>query len=218
MKSRNVKILVGLATGIVAVLMTVGNGCSKRGDLTSQLDSASTATGGTSAPSSTPTGTSSFIAGVKSVSVVYQKQVLDQLTACAGVESPSDATLLMYESKKGAISTYGTASSITAPMMMAVTNIAGEICNDLVRQEKDPAKTRVFVNFALGGTNPPQGATLSDAVARMSMSCWQKLPSMAETNAIVDLISTVPAGAGAADKSAILLCTAVLSSLNSLLN
>lgn len=216
MKARNVKILIGLGAGITAVLVTVGNGCSQRSSMSSQMSSIAGGTNGTSSTGGSTTPT--FVAGVKTVSVLYQKQMLDQLTACAGVESPSDATLLMYESKKGAISTYGTASSITAPMMMAVTNIAGEICNDLVNQEKNPAKTRVFVNWTLGGTNPPQGATLSDAVSRLSMACWQKLPSMAETNAIVDLISTVPSGAGATDKSALLLCTAVLSSLNSLLN
>ena len=217
MKARNLKLLVGLAAGLTLVLVTVGNGCSKRSDMSSQMSS--TAASGNNGTSSTGgSGSSSFIAGVKSVSVVYQQQVLDQLTACAGVISPSDATLLMYASKKGAISTYGTATSVTPPMMMAITNIAGEICNDLVQQEKNPANVRMFVNFGLGGNMPAQGATLSDAISRMSMACWQKQPSMAETNAIVDLINTVPSGAGAADKSALLVCTAVLSSLNSLLN
>ena len=213
MITRNIKILVAVASSITAVLLTVGNGCSKRADMTTQ---SSTAPGGNST-SSSGSG-SDFIAGVKSVSVVYQKQMLDQLTSCAGVESPSDATLIMYESKKGAISTYGSATSVTPPMMMAVTNIAGEICNDLIAQEKVAGKTRMFVNYGLGSTNVPQGVGLSDAVARLSLSCWQKMPTMAETNAIVDLVSTVASGAGAADKSALLVCTSVLSSLYSLLN
>lgn len=212
MINRNYKILAGIAVSITVLLVTVGNGCSKRADMSSTASSSS------GNNSSSSTGGGGISAGVKSVSVVYQKQMLDQLTSCSGVISPSDSTILMYESKKGSISTYGSASTITPPMLMAVTNIAGEICNDLINQEKVAGQSRVFVGWGLGSANTQQGGVVQDSITRLSLSCWQKMPTSAESAAILDLLASVPSGAGAADKQALLLCSAMLSSLNSLLN
>ncbi len=159
------------------------------------------------------------IPGTKTVSLVYSKQVLDQMTACLGVKTPSDQTIAMYGQKKGAISTYGTANTITSPMMMAVVSIAGEVCNDLLNQEST-GPLRLFKDFNFQSTNLPDNGALRSAISRLSLSCWQRPVEAAETELLVDLaFKSVKNGeAKASRKSALLLCTSMLSSLDSLLN
>lgn len=215
MKAKKVSILVASALGLVGLLVTVGNGCSKRNGFETNMSSTAASSGG-----STSTGTTTdpdFIPGAKTVSVVYAKQALDQLTSCSGVIAPSDDTLRMYDSKKSSISAYGDANSVTAPMMMAITNISGEICDDLIDQEiKGPS--RIFVGWNLSADAKPSLNLAGDSISRLAISCWQKNESAVERQAVLDLIASVPAGTGAARKQALLLCTAMLSSLNSLLN
>jgi hypothetical protein len=214
MKAKKVGILVTTALGLIGLLITVGNGCSKRGEFESTLSS--TASTGNNDSSSTTTDPD-YIPGAKTVSVVYAKQALDQLTSCAGVISPSDDTTRMYDAKKSSISAYGDANSVTAPMMMAIANISGEICDDLIDQEI-AGPSRIFVGWNLTSTSKPAANLVADSISRLAISCWQKNESAAESQAVLNLISSVPTGANGARKQALLLCTAMLSSLNSLLN
>lgn len=218
MKTNKIKIIVGVALGLIALLITVGNGCSKRADLESAMSSSSS-NGGSNDTSSSETP-SDFIPGAKTASVVYARQALDQLTACAGVVAPSDATMRMYTSKSTSISAYGDAISVTAPMMMAIANISGEICNDLINQEiAAGANARIFVGWDLNSNTTPAANNTANAISRLALSCWQTQDSAEERAAILDLLASVQSGdAGASRKQAVMLCTAVLSSLKSLLN
>jgi hypothetical protein len=152
------------------------------------------------------------------VSVSYAKQMLDQVTSCAGVKKASDNTIRVYQQKSGAVSLYGDAGSVTAPMMMATTNIVAEVCNDLIQQEKTMAP-HIFVNWALNSQamskTLPTNADISDAVSRLALSCWQKAPSNEELTNMLDLAVT---DAPTREQSALMVCTAVLSSLKTLLN
>ncbi|MGZ3724187.1 MAG: hypothetical protein ACXWPX_10490 [Pseudobdellovibrio sp.] len=216
MKGNKIKIIIGVAASLIFLLITVGNGCSKRSDLESNISSSTTGTS-SSGSNNTP---SDVIPGAKTASVVYAKQALDQLTSCAGVVSPSDETLRMYDSKSTSISAYGDAITVTAPMMMAIANISGEVCNDLINQEiAAGSNARIFVGWNLSANTLPDANSTANAISRMALSCWQGQPTMDEQNAILDLLATVKSGdAGASRKQAELLCTAVLSSLKSLLN
>lgn len=213
MKSHKVKLLIAIALSSTVMLVTVGNGCSKR-DAFNSLSSVA-------APSLntvSSTGEEVIDPTVKMVSVVYAKQMLDQLTSCVGLEKPSDATIRTYQQKGGAVSLYGDAGSVTAPMMMATTSIAAEICNDLVGQEiaKGP---HVFLNWNLNtmadATNLPANRDITDAVSRLGLSCWQRAPTNEEMTAMVDLAMYA---APTRRYSAIMVCTAMLSSLKTLLN
>lgn len=215
MKAKKISILVATALGLIGLLVTVGNGCSKRGEFQTNMSSTS-ASSGNNGSSSTPTDPD-YIPGAKTVSVVYAKQALDQLTSCAGVIAPSDDTIRMYDAKKSSISAYGDANSVTAPMMMAVANISGEICDDLIDQEVT-GTPRIFQGWNLGSTSKPSDVLVGDSISRLALSCWQKNVNETERTAILSLVSSVPSGTGAARKQALLLCTAMLSSLNSLLN
>ncbi len=214
MKVKKISILVASALGLVGLLVTVGNGCSKRGEFETNMSStAATGNNGSSGTTTDP----DYIPGAKTVSVVYARQALDQLTSCAGVISPSDDTLRIYDAKKSSISAYGDANSVTAPMLMAITNISGEICDDLIDQEIN-GTSRIFIGWNLTSTSKPADNLVANSLSRLAISCWQKNESAVERQAVLDLVASVPSGTGAARKQALLLCTAMLSSLNSLLN
>lgn len=214
MKAKKISILVATALGLIGLLVTVGNGCSKRGEFQTNMSStASTGSNGSSGTTTDP----DYIPGAKTVSVVYAKQALDQLTSCVGLVSPSDDTVRMYDAKKSSISAYGDANSVTAPMMMAIANISGEICDDLIDQEIT-GPSRIFVGWNLTSNSKPAANLVADSISRLAISCWQKNETASESQAVLNLISSVPAGTNGARKQALLLCTAMLSSLNSLLN
>jgi hypothetical protein len=219
MKTYKHKALLVLAVIIGGVILSVGNGCSK--SFTSTPSSSSN-DGSASESSITGKGNDSeIIPGARTVSIVYAKQVVDQLSSCSGLAKPSDATLAMYEAKKGSISTYGAANTITSPMMMAVTSIAGEICNDLINQELTRGP-RLFVGFDMASTTAPDATLLGNSIKRMALSCWQRHETSTERQMLLQMVSStvgVPAAEAAAGrKSALMICTAMLSSLDSLMN
>lgn len=160
-----------------------------------------------------------YIPGKLHVGTVYSKQVLDQFTHCAGVEFPSDDTLRMYDSKKGAISEFGNADTITSPMFMAIISIAGEVCSDLIQQEINAgSNARIFKGWNLAGATLPTSSAVNESITRLANSCWQRNETSDERMNYQDLVFSVQNGeAGAVKKSALMLCTGVLSSLDSIL-
>jgi len=212
MKTSNRRLLISSTVILLLTggLVTLGNGCSgnfKAIDLPGALDATS------SAALSSAQGDYPIIPGAKTVSVAYSKQVLEQMTACTGVQRVSDSTLAMYEQKKGAISVLGAPNTITSPMMMAITSIAGEVCNDLIAQET-AGPLRIFKGMTLSAATAPATADIKDAISRLSLSCWQRFETDLERQAILDLV----ASATNTKTSALLMCTAVLASLDSILN
>jgi hypothetical protein len=216
MNNKQIRILLSFVAGGTALLITVGNGCSNRSDLNSLMGSSSSNSNNSSGAGD---GTEPIKPGVKMVSVVYAKQMLDQVTSCVGLKKPSDSTIRVYQQKSGAISLYGDAASVTAPMMMAATSIVAEVCNDLIQQEKAAVSPHIFVNWNLrasaASTSLPANRDINDAVSRIALSCWQKAPSNQEMIEIVDLAVTENP---TRESSALMLCTAMLSSLKTLLN
>lgn len=215
-------IIVTTVTITLGILIGVGNGCGRLSSGDYSASSTSTPTQPADS-STTTTGSGSditVIPGARTVSMVYSKQVLDQLSACSGLALPSEKTLTMYEQKKGAISTYGTANTVTSPMMMAVTSIAGEICNDLIDQEVVSAQPRLFSGFNMAANVLPNNSELSDTISKLAVSCWQRNENSSERQLLLDMVSSSVGvnEALAARKSALLLCTSMLSSLDALLN
>lgn len=211
------KVMITAITSIVAVIVFFGNGCG-RGFFPVASDDKTPTSNATEAQSDESSNTD-VIPGTKTVSVVYSKQALDQLASCAGVEVPSDATINMYESKKGAISVYGTAETITSPMMMAVVSVAGELCNDLINQERLAENQRIFKGWDFSATALPSAGLIDASISRLALSCWDRQEYSGERTAVQDVVYSVTTGeAKASEKAALMLCTTMLSSLNSLLN
>jgi hypothetical protein len=203
--------------GFVVVFM--GNGCAKEfvtWNGNSPIDLSSTGLVGSGVSSTTDI---TVIPDTKSVSMVYSNEVLSHLTACAGVASPSDATLAMYDAKKGAISVYGQANTITSPMMMAVTSIAAEVCNDLINQEIATGP-RIFQNIDFNANAMPADTDLGNAITRLALSCWSRPEDSSEHQRIINMVTSTVGSSEtqAARKSSLMICTSMLSSLDALMN
>ena len=104
-------------------------------------------------------------------------------------------------------------------MMMAITSIAGEVCNDLINQEL-ASGGRIFQGIDLAGNSLPGNSLLSESVTRLSLSCWQRYETDLERQSLIEMINSTVSNneTQPARKSALLICTAMLSSLDALLN
>jgi hypothetical protein len=217
MMSQKIKNIIILTLSTTGLIVFIGNGCSK-GLQSGFSDSSSFGDRGPANISGNTTDIE-VIPGAKTVSLVYSKEVLDHLSACAGVSQPSERSIAMYEQKKGTISTYGAVDTVTAPMMMAISSIAGEVCQDVIEQEMKTS-ARIFVGFDMNSSNLVSNSALSDAIRRLALSCWQRPENSFEAETLTNLIqsSFTANGALAQRKTALMLCTSMLSSLDSILN
>lgn len=151
----------------------------------------------------------------ETLSMVYNKQVLDHLVSCAGVGIPSDETLATWTSKRGAVSIDGTVLTITAPMLMAVTTISGDVCRDLITQEK--TSPRLFNNVNWSATALPSDTALRDSIRGLALSCWQRPEEDLEQQIVMDAVrSEFTTGTINVSDAYLFLCTSMLSSLDTL--
>lgn len=227
MTTKNMKLIIGVAAALTLILVTVGNGCSKRADYAASSGSAGTDAQNVFDPdvvNSPAAQNTDIIPGAKTASVISAKQSLDQLTACAGVRVASDDTIRMHGSKEGSISAYGSFNSVTAPMLTALINLSGEVCDDLIDQEirevaaGRPARIFQGFNFAANNNALPAAGDVTAAIGRLAQSCWQKQETNVERTEIQSMLSSIPAGAGASRRQALMLCTSMLASLKSVMN
>lgn len=152
------------------------------------------------------------IPGEKTVATVYSKQFLDNMLACTGVGTPSMQTKQEYENRRGGLSEYGYATKVTGPGLMAVAAVAGEVCNDLINQEKplDLNSRRIFKEIDF--SRMPSSAEIEPAARRLALSCWQRQMTTEETNMVLDALSD--AGSMSADQASVFACTSILASLS----
>jgi hypothetical protein len=219
-------IISAIALSLVVYIIAMGQGCSKSAP-SSPVASSSSSTAVTSTSGGSVLGIeplqpdpTAIVPMEKTVGVGYAQQVLDQYSSCLGVR-PSDRTVATYEAKKGAISTFGTHDTVTPPMLMALTNIAGELCQDLINQESPAtANKRIFKNIDLMANATPATTALRESISRLAIACWQRRETASEAQALTELVSeTVGANeAHAARKATLAVCTAILSSLQGYLN
>jgi len=152
-----------------------------------------------------------------SFSLVYGKQILDHYNSCLGYGAVSSRTSAMWEEKKGTISENGKVKSLTAPMLVAATSIAGEVCKDLVDTEKNAPRLMLGINF--NSQDLPSSNNIKAAIRRLARSCWARDEDPFESQIIEDSLYQTfgtTAEASKSEKSMIYLCTAMLSSLDTI--
>lgn len=149
----------------------------------------------------------------KTVSTVYAKQALDNMLSCLGVEYPTGESQVVYENIKQSISERGNAKELTAPMLMGLTSLAGQICTELVQKEK--SSPRIFVGYDFSGNNVSD-SSIEDSVTRLARSCWQRNETNEERSAILDGINMSFGNEDPVENIAIFACTAVVASFDSL--
>lgn len=172
----------------------------------------------------TPGGNDDIVAisGVRTTSILSANRLLASFLSVTGVTTPTTDTINAYARYKTTLSLDGAANSPTPPMLMAISNIAAEVCDDLVVQEKALAggSRRIFnsVNFTV---SPAQitPAIIADSVRRMARSFWGRNETAEELTAITNGVNEAKQGQTAAaqtDIAMIYACTGMLSSLSSI--
>lgn len=163
----------------------------------------------------------------KPVTVAYSENILMSMQSQTGLQTVTARTITANTSAKAKISEDGKADSVNAPMWMAVTNLAGEVCFDLVTDEK--AKTATARRFftSVDFTRAPASLSVdgkSDLVRRMARNFWGRNETLAEKTLILQSLDAAIADArrnGANDAAEmedtlIYTCTAMLSSLDAI--
>lgn len=215
--SQKRKILAGASLPVAAIVLLLGfQNCSPGVVQSSKLAS----TGGAGAAGALEDDT-------KPVTVAYSENTLISMQQQTGIAMPSARTLTAANSAKAKIGELGKVDSINAPAMMAVTNVAGEICLDLITEEKaKSADARRFFNqidFAVGPA-AQTAAGKADLIRRMARNFWARSESVAEKTVLlasIDAATSDPARMGVDEPTdtediMIFACTGMLASLDAI--
>lgn len=161
------------------------------------------------------------------VTVAYSENTLISMQQQTGIEMPSARTLTAAASAKAKIAETNKVDAINAPAMMAVTNLAGEICLDLVTEEKAkaPATRRFFgqINFEVGPA-AQSAAAKADIVRRMARNFWARPETLAEKTVLLTSFDTAATDSKRTDVTdavdtedmLIYTCTGMLASLDAI--
>ncbi len=200
---------------VLFALVSSTQGCG-RGKL-GHHDMSSTNSGDVFVP---PRGDMISLDTMKATGVHNSQQVLTAMVSVTGIGKPSQATLATYAKEAGKITDTGKPDSVNAPMWLAITTLAGEVCRDLVTAEAAlaTAQRRIFgqINFASGGPAGISDAAKNDVIRRLARSVWQRNETDEEKNLIKAELSTYASSATRRDtnKAMLTTCTAMLASLD----
>lgn len=210
--NKNLKVSAQLAS--LAVLVVFGYQNCAPGTLNSK-----------SMASTTTTSFSECEGGVcevidqKVVGVSTSQNALTTMLQQTGVQNPSNNTRNAYRDQGNKISETGASNTITAPMWVAVSTIASEVCNDLVTAEKAlPAADRRFftsVDFTRG-FNQMSVEAKEDSIRRLARSLWARNESGQEKiliRAAVDEAFNGSTATADTDRAVFFICTTMLSSM-----
>lgn len=231
MKRKTRQFLKIFATGasLTLVVSFMGQGCQN--GFEAAKDGLGTITGSSSGGGSGSSSGSSvqlpsdFLpkTEAKTTSLVYSRQILDHLLSCSGVGNADTKIKAEYENRKGTLSEYGYATEVTAPMLMGVTAVAGEICNKLIEQEamQLASARNVFntVNFSSGPAQLNKNSEFQEVVRRLARSCWGRNETAEELDIIYNNFSEDfnSSTDGNRTKAGMLsVCTAMLSSVSAI--
>lgn len=110
-------------------------------------------------------------------------------------------------------------ASVNAPLQLASTSLAGEVCRKLIDDEKAGTR-RIFtgVDFNAGPANQAAGYTAS--VTNMAIKFWGRSPSRSEASELTtffqDFTSGVTNNAAETDKLYLATCSAMLASFDAI--
>ncbi|MES2962840.1 MAG: hypothetical protein V4760_03045 [Bdellovibrionota bacterium] len=159
------------------------------------------------------------VVDAKAVGISYSENTFTSMLNQTGVAAPSAATRTAVTTQFSKLSETGKADSVTAPMWISITTVAGELCNDLVNQERAlAAASRRFytgIDFAVGPASI-SAAAKDDVIRRLARSFWGRNETAQEKTLILSSFNGTFTSATAADtqSGAMFLCTAMLSSLD----
>jgi hypothetical protein len=159
------------------------------------------------------------VVDAKAIGVSHSENTFTSMLNQTGVAAPSTATRNAVTAQFSKLSETGKADSVTAPMWVSITTVAGELCNDLVAQEQGlTAANRRFygqVDFTRGPASI-SAAAKDDMIRRLARSFWGRNESAQEKALILSSFNGTFTSATVGDTlgATMFLCTAMLSSLD----
>lgn len=157
-------------------------------------------------------------------SIMNHRQILPSLTKCLAINTASmdTATTTAYNAAKktytDSIPTFsldGSVKDVSAPLMMSLMTLAGEMCNVRIEVERTQATGRLFFpGFNLqtsGANNNGEMINHDKTIQALTRSCWGRDATSAEVNLIKQKISS-----NSSRGAALYACTAVLSSIQAI--
>jgi hypothetical protein len=141
-----------------------------------------------------PGGTMVPAAAIKTSTVTHAGNLLDHISAMHGIDTPSAAARTAYNDNRLRMSETGKVDTVTAPMWLAITNLSGRSCNDLIAKEAAlPDAQRSFfggVDFTKGpDALKAASASLDSVVHKFARAVWARDEDAAE----LDLIKSATA-------------------------
>jgi hypothetical protein len=214
--SQKRKLLASTGLPMAALVLMIGfQNCSPGIVQSTKLSS----TGGSDSPLS-------IDEDVKPVTVTQSENLLISMQSITGLQNVSARTITAGNVAKAKVSETGKADSINGPMWLSITNLSGEVCLDLITDEKAKAQAdrRFFgqVNF----TAAPAALTpeiKDDVIRRMARNFWGRNETASERTVIkssLDAAALDPRRPGVSDvieteDVLIFTCSAMLASLDS---
>ncbi len=175
-KSRDLILLQVLGIGLILSFQN----CSK-GVLQNQTE-----TYGLSSEGIVPTSEA------KTVGVSGSETILTSLVSVTGIQAPSTGLFRSSAGRTTLIGDTGAADSVNAPMWISITNLSGDVCAQLVTEEKAkaPALRRIFkeIDFTKGPDSVSQEAK-DKMIRRMARAYWGRNEEKEELAAINDSLS-----------------------------
>ncbi len=165
----------------------------------------------------------------KPVTVAYSENLTASLQQLTGVKTLSAETLRTITDTKNGTTESGKADSINAPMMIGLANLAGDMCFDLIKEEKaktDSATRRFFTKIDFGrGPADISSDAQDDVIRRMSRNFWGRNETLAEKALIRSTLAeslkdekpvNFASDQQETENALLLVCASMLSSLDSI--
>ncbi len=165
------------------------------------------------------------------VSLLTAEQILKTMISVSGIETatdpenPLDRNITnMFSERSGAFPSNRDIDGITGPMMVAVVNLAGTVCDKVVAMEmaKTPASERRFFSaIDFSSTAAVSSDQLNDVSARMARAFWSREIKPDEqssiSNELLGSVSGVPGFSGTEKRNlAVAVCASMISSVDAL--
>ncbi|MBC86284.1 MAG: hypothetical protein CL677_03815 [Bdellovibrionaceae bacterium] len=205
MKRHQIKILFGIS--VAWVIAVAGNGCGASFG-TNELEG------------QVPLGDDLVVTeATTSHGIRTINQILPNMLAVTQYKSSVEDVQVRFDEHKNNLSVTGAPDSLTAPMMLAIGNIAYEVCDQLIiRQEQpsDPAERRYFSNVDFN-SGIDQEADEMPWINQMARDFFGREVRESEVDLILSAArSAFPSGNAAQMKMKVnFVCGAMLGSLES---
>jgi len=150
----------------------------------------------------------------KTEGIINQRQLLPGFQACLGLPDSAvgAATKAAYKTAVTSLSADGAVKDLNPPLLMAIAQVASELCLNLIDTVEKPSSSRKFFGgFALtspaSAADKAQALDINKSLNALTNACWGRDITASEIAKI-----TAQSGTTGDRPTALFFCTTVLSS------